>query len=76
MCLGVKHILTNEAKCKGWNPMTPKCILTLGVAFVRESQIFRTLVGKANKHQIDLQDTIRKFLKRTCLKCLALFIQT
>jgi hypothetical protein len=32
--------------------MTPKCTLTLGVAFVQELQMFKTLVGKVNKHQI------------------------
>ncbi len=49
--------------------MIPKCIPTLGVTLVWESQIFRTLVGKENKHQIGAQDTIRKVLKRKCLKC-------
>jgi hypothetical protein len=32
--------------------MIPKCILTLGVAFVQELQMFKALVRKANKHQI------------------------
>jgi hypothetical protein len=32
--------------------MTLKCTPTLGVALVRESRMFKTLVGKANKHQI------------------------
>jgi len=45
MCLNVKHILTNEGECKGWNPMIPN-------AFVQKFQMFRTLVGKINKHQI------------------------
>jgi hypothetical protein len=52
VCLGVKHTLTNGGECKGWSPMTPKCIPTLGVAFVQELQMFKALVGKANKHQI------------------------
>ncbi len=52
MCLGLKHIFTNERKCKGWNLMTPKCTPTLGVALVWELWMFRILVGRANKHQI------------------------
>jgi hypothetical protein len=52
MRLGVKHTLKNGGKCKGWNPMIPKCAPTLGVAFVQELRMFRTLVGKINKHQI------------------------
>jgi len=35
MCLGVKHALTNGGECKGWSPMTPKCIATLGVVFMQ-----------------------------------------
>ncbi len=34
VCLGVKHTLTNGGKCKGWSSMIPKCIPTLGIAFV------------------------------------------
>jgi hypothetical protein len=52
MYLGVKHTLTNGGECRGWSPMTPMCIPTLEVAFVRELRMFKTLVGKANKHQI------------------------
>jgi hypothetical protein len=52
MCLGVKHTLTNGGECKGWNPMAPKCIPTLGVALVQELQMFKALFGKVNKHQI------------------------
>jgi len=52
MCLGVKHTFTNGEECKGWSLMTPKCIFTLGIAFMRKSRMFRTLVGKENKHQI------------------------
>jgi hypothetical protein len=52
MCLGVKQTFTNEGKCKVWSPMTSKCTLTLGVTFVRELRMFKTLVGKAKKHQI------------------------
>jgi hypothetical protein len=65
----MKQIFTNGAKCKGCNLMTPKCIPILGVTFVRELQMFRTLVGKANKHQIGPQDTIKKVLKHRCVKC-------
>jgi len=36
VCLNVKLILTNEGECKGWNLMTPRCIPTLGIAFLRE----------------------------------------
>ncbi len=50
VCLGVKHTLTNEGECKGWSPMTPKCTPTLGVAFVWELRMFKTLVGRVNKH--------------------------
>jgi len=32
--------------------MTPKCTSILGVAFMRELQMFKTLVGKAKKHKI------------------------
>jgi hypothetical protein len=35
MFLGVKHyIVKSGRKCKGLNPMTPKCTPTLGVALV------------------------------------------
>jgi hypothetical protein len=53
MCLGVKQILTNGGKCKGWNPLTPKCTPTSGVALMQELRMFRALVGKIKKHQID-----------------------
>jgi hypothetical protein len=33
--------------------MTPKCIPTLEVAFMWESQMFKSLDRKANKHQIE-----------------------
>jgi hypothetical protein len=33
-CLGVKHTLEN-GECRGWNPMTPKCIPTLGIMNVQ-----------------------------------------
>jgi hypothetical protein len=49
MCLGVKCTFTNGGKCKGWNPITPKCIPTLGIALVRELQMSRSLVGKGKK---------------------------
>jgi hypothetical protein len=52
VCLGVKHTLTNGGECKGWSPMTPKCIPTLGVTLVWELRMFGTLVIKVNKHQI------------------------
>jgi hypothetical protein len=53
VCLGVKHALTNGGGCKGRSPMTHECTPTLGVALVRELQMFGALVGKANKHQIE-----------------------
>jgi hypothetical protein len=53
MCLCVKHIFTNGGECKGWNPMTHKCTHTLGVALLQELQMFKTLVAKENKHQIE-----------------------
>jgi hypothetical protein len=31
--------------------------------------MFETLVGKANKHQIEPHGTIRNVLKHRCLKC-------
>jgi hypothetical protein len=52
VCLGVKHTFTNGGKCKGWSPMTPKCIPILQVALVWELWMFRALVEKAKKHQI------------------------
>jgi hypothetical protein len=51
VCLNGKHTLTNGGECKGWSPMTPKCTTILG-ALMQELQMFGTLVGKANKHQI------------------------
>jgi hypothetical protein len=52
VCLSVKHILTNEGKCKGWILMIPECTPTLGVALMWELWMFRTLVEKLKKHQI------------------------
>jgi hypothetical protein len=52
MCSKVKHTLTSGGKYKKLSPMAPKYAPTLGVAFMQESQIFRTLVEKENKHQI------------------------
>jgi hypothetical protein len=69
MYLGVKHTLTNGGECKRWSPMTPKCIPTLGITFMGKSQMFKTLVEKANRHQIGPHDTIGNFFKRKCLKC-------
>ncbi len=69
ICLGVKHTLRNGGECKVWSPMTPKCAPTLGVALVRELQMFGALVVKENKYQLGPQETIRKVLKHRCLKC-------
>jgi len=69
ICLGVKHTLTNEGKCKGWSAMIIKCTLTLGITFAWKLQMCRALVGKVNKHQIGPHDTIRKVLQRKCFKC-------
>jgi hypothetical protein len=44
MCSCVKQTLTNGRKCKRWSLMISKCIPILGVAFVWESQMFRTLL--------------------------------
>jgi len=44
--------ITNGGECKGWSLMTLKCTPTLGVAFVWELQMFKTLVGKEKRHQI------------------------
>ncbi len=52
MCLDVKHTFKNGGKCKRWSLMIPKCTLTLGVTFVWESQMFKTLVEKEKKYQI------------------------
>jgi hypothetical protein len=49
VCLGVKHTITNGEECKGWSPMTPKCIPSLGVTFVRESSMFKTFGWKGKK---------------------------
>jgi len=70
MCLGVKCILTNVGECKGWNPMTPKSIPTLKVAFMWELWMFRALVGKGKNTKLGFHDTIRNFLKHICLKFL------
>jgi hypothetical protein len=69
VCLGVKHTLTNEGEFKGWSPMIPKCTPALGVAFVWELQMFKALVEKEKNTKLGPPDTIRKFLKRKCLKC-------
>jgi hypothetical protein len=48
---------TNSFKwgeCKRWSPMTPKCIPTLGVAYVQEFRIFKALVQKEKIYQIKL----------------------
>jgi hypothetical protein len=37
VCLGVKQTITNGEECKGWSPMTPKCIPSLVVTFVQKS---------------------------------------
>jgi hypothetical protein len=54
VCLGVKHILTKGEKREKWNSMVPKCTPTLGVTLVQVSQMFRVLIEKTNKHQIEL----------------------
>jgi hypothetical protein len=54
VCSRVKHIPTSGGECMRLNPMTPKSTPTLGGAFEQESQIFKTLVEKVNKHQIGL----------------------
>jgi hypothetical protein len=54
---------------KEWAPMTPKCTLTLGIAHVQESRIFKSLIKKANMHQFGPQDTIEKVFKCKYLKC-------
>jgi hypothetical protein len=41
-------------KVQEMEPMTPKCTPILGIAFVWEFQMFKTLVEKENKHQIEL----------------------
>jgi hypothetical protein len=72
MCLSAKHTFTNGGECNGWNPMTPKCIPTLGITLVCELQMFIALVGKAKIYQIGPQDNIRKvficmYLKWFCI---------
>jgi hypothetical protein len=52
VCLRVKHTFTNGGECKGWSLMTPKCTLTLGIALMRELQMFIALVKKEKEHQI------------------------
>ncbi len=48
---------------KRLSPLIPKCILALGVAFMQESQIFKALVEKVNKHQIRPLKYHWKYLK-------------
>jgi hypothetical protein len=43
--------------------MTPKCAPTLGVAFMRELQMFKALVGKAKKRQIEPPRHHKKYLE-------------
>jgi len=69
MCLGVNHIFTNGGEDKGWIPMIPKCIATLGITFVKDLWMFRALVGKVKNTKLGPHDTIRKALKLRCLKC-------
>jgi hypothetical protein len=49
VCLGVKHIFISGGECKRMNPLIPKCTPTLGVALMRESWMFKTLVEKEKK---------------------------
>jgi hypothetical protein len=47
-------------KVQGMNPMTPKCT-PLKITFMWESQMLKTLVGKANMHQIGI---LKHYLER------------
>jgi hypothetical protein len=49
----MKHTFTSGGKCKRLSPMTSKCTPIFKVAFMGDSQIFKTLVERANKHQIE-----------------------
>jgi hypothetical protein len=51
ICLGMKHVLTSGGAS-----------LTLRVAFVQESQIFKALVEKETNTNLSPQDTIGKGL--------------
>jgi hypothetical protein len=57
ICLGVKHPLTSGGVS-----------LSLGVGFVREFQIFKTLVEKAKEHQFEPPNIIEKVLKCNYIK--------
>jgi hypothetical protein len=64
------HFFTNGGECKGWSPMNPKCTPILRITLMGESQMFKTLVGKVNKHQIGPpRYHWKKVLKFRCLKC-------
>jgi hypothetical protein len=69
MCLKMKHILTSGGKCKKLNPMTPISTSTLGVTLMQESQMFKALIEKVNKHQMGSLGIIIKVLKCKHLKC-------
>jgi hypothetical protein len=66
--VGVKHTLTNEGKCKGWRPMTPKCTMwelhLCGSCECSEPWLERQTNTKLSPH-----DTITKALKCRFLKC-------
>jgi hypothetical protein len=67
----MKHIFTSGGgrlqEIEG--PMTPKCTPTLGVALMRESWIFKTLVEKVNKHQIGPSEYHQKDFEVYMPKC-------
>ncbi len=55
VCLRVKHTFTNGGECKRLSLMILKWIPTLGIALMRESQMFRTLIKKVKKYQMKPQ---------------------
>jgi hypothetical protein len=62
--LGVKHILTNGGECKGWSPNDSQVHSHFGSCKCLEPWLKRNISTKLGPH-----DTIKKVLKRRCLKC-------
>jgi hypothetical protein len=56
-------------RMQGMEPNDSQVHSHFGITFVRESWMFKTLVGKTNKIKLGPHDTIGKVLKCRCLKC-------
>jgi len=73
MCLGVKKTFKSEGKCKGWNPMTPKCAPILGLHLCGSYECLESWLKRQINTKLSPQNTIKKFLKCRCSKCPCIF---